>query len=62
MSADVPILHTTVICKEPGCRYQNEKRTIRWPYLAYGVYAKPDLYCECGTKFSWYKDFYDGDV
>lgn len=52
-------LFTTVICKEHGCRFQNEKRTVRWPYLSQGVYYKPDLYCECGTKFSWFKSSVD---
>jgi hypothetical protein len=44
MAADT-LLH--VVCHNDTCARKDQVRTVRMPYLGDGVFARPQVVCEC---------------
>ena len=39
-----------VVCREPGCAYQDKPRLVHRPIVGEGVYLNVPMVCECGVK------------
>lgn len=43
----------TVVCGNPACRYDGQRRTVGLLHLGQGVYQQPLLMCECGKALTF---------
>lgn len=49
MSEERDPMLVTMVCLNKDCKWCDQHRTIRRPYVAQGLYQHAQLVCECGN-------------